>query len=129
MSKATFKQQLAVLCGMVLGGCLTLYAYRVQGGSGLEYVIAGTLLGGVMGLTAATRQLRLRYLGASMGSVAALTLFQLSVCDGTYIGAPLAGALSGAVLGLISEYFLKNESTQKTTPTSPPVDRKYERNE
>jgi hypothetical protein len=98
------------ICGTLLGAVVTTYAYKVQGGLGQSFAFAGGVIGGIAGFTAVTRQLRLQYLGAAIGSVAALTLFQVPVCDGSHLVMPAIGAAIGASLGAIPQSILDRKT-------------------
>ena len=111
MTKMTQCRVIGLVVGSVLGAILTSYAFHVQGGTGQSFAFVGAIVGGFTGYTAMTRQLRLHYLGAAVGSIAALTLFQVPVCDGSHFGMPAIGAAAGAILGGIPESILERKQS------------------
>ena len=121
MTGSIQKRLIGSICGILIGAVVTSYAYMVQGGLGQSFAFAGGVIGGISGFTAVTRQLRLHYLGAAIGSVAALTLFQVPVCDGSHLGMPAIGAAIGAFLGAIPESILdrKNAHIKSADRTDP----------
>ena len=112
---------LGSICGTFIGAVVTIYAYKDQGGLGQSFAFAGGVIGGIAGFPAVTRQLRLHYLGAEIGSIAAITLFRVPVCDGSHLGMPATGAAIGAFLGAIPESILdrKNAHIKSADRTDP----------
>jgi drug/metabolite transporter (DMT)-like permease len=127
----------ASICGSLLGAALVSNAYKTQGGIGLTFAIVGAVIGGIAGYFTITRQLRMHILGAAIGSIAALTLFQVPVCDGSHYGMPVLGGLIGMMFGGLFESFLKSkiarvdpktdadtvQSTNKAMHTKPSIGR------
>jgi uncharacterized protein YcfJ len=111
MTSSAQKQMIGTICGTVIGAVVIAYAYKVQGGEGQSLAIAGAIMGAFAGFTVAVRQLRLHYLGAAIGSIASLTLFQVPVCDGSHFGMPAIGAAIGAIIGAFSGSILDRKSS------------------
>lgn len=83
---------------MLAGACLISYAYAVQGGDPRSFALVGAITGGVIAVAYAEGYIRLSLVGAACGSIAALTFFQVAVCDGSHIVLPMAGAIAGLAL-------------------------------
>jgi outer membrane lipoprotein SlyB len=113
MTSSVKKQAIGTICGTIIGAVAISYAYKVQGGEWQSFAIVGAIVGAFAGFTAAIRQLRFHYLGAAIGSIASLTLFQVPVCDGSHFGMPAVGAAIGAIAGAIPESILDRRSSVK----------------
>jgi drug/metabolite transporter (DMT)-like permease len=107
----------ASICGSLLGAALVSYAYKTQGGIGLSLAIVGAVIGGFAGYFAIGRQLRMHILGAAIGSIAALTLFQVPVCDGSHFFMPVLGGLIGLIVGGLFESLLKSKAARVVPKT------------
>lgn len=93
------------LVGAFAGALLIPYAYSVQGGEPGEFAVVGMVTGAAVAVAYAYGCLRLSLVGAACGSIAALSLFQVPVCDGSHVGLPLVGAAIGFLtFGLLDRF-------------------------
>lgn len=105
--------------GALVGALVVPYAYSVQGGEPEKLVVVGLLTGAAIAVAYACGGLRLAFVGAAGGSIGALTMFQVPVCDGSHIGVPMIGAAIGFLaLGLIDALICRSRlrSKPQTTP-------------
>jgi uncharacterized membrane protein YeaQ/YmgE (transglycosylase-associated protein family) len=107
MSRVRFlKLIIPGIIGAFAGALLIPYAYSVQGGEPGNFAVVGTVTGAVIAVAYTYGYVRLSLVGAACGSLAALTLFQVPVCDGSHIAMPMFGAVIGLLLFGACERFL-----------------------
>lgn len=93
-----FKLIIAGTVGAITGAMLIAYAYFVQGGEPKDFAVVGAVTGAAVAVANTCGYIRLSMVGAACGSIAALTLFQVPVCDGSHLGLPMIGAVIGLLL-------------------------------
>jgi hypothetical protein len=96
---------LSGVAGALIGVPLVAGAYHVQGGNASDFTLVGAITGAVVALAFAASLIRFPVVAATCGSILALTIFQVPVCDGSHIGMPALGAITGLIVGAVLEHF------------------------
>ncbi len=103
------KLVVAAVIGAFIGAPLIACAYRVQGGGSYDFATLGAITGAVVASAFAFNLIRGYVVGAACGSVFALTMFQVPVCDGSHFGMPMLGMAAGLLVSAVIERVLLHQ--------------------